>query len=77
MLRAVDARLAGLLGKVGYSSSIAWRWGSMPRIFPVRPIGFGFLIPKKERRRLVACTWVGTKFSHRVPEGKIVARCFW
>src|SRR3954453_17257703 len=40
------------------------------------PVGFGFLIPKKERRRLVALTWVGTKFSHRVPEGRIVARCF-
>ncbi|HJZ96209.1 MAG TPA: protoporphyrinogen oxidase, partial [Candidatus Solibacter sp.] len=40
------------------------------------PVGFGFLVPKKERRRLVACTWVGTKFSNRVPEGKIVARCF-
>ena len=39
-------------------------------------VGFGFLVPKKERRRLVACTWVGTKFSYRVPEGKIVARCF-
>jgi oxygen-dependent protoporphyrinogen oxidase len=24
----------------------------------------------------VACTWVGTKFPNRVPEGKIVARCF-
>jgi oxygen-dependent protoporphyrinogen oxidase len=32
-------------------------------------------VPKKERRRVVACTWVGTKFSYRVPEGKIVARC--
>ena len=34
------------------------------------PKGFGFLVPKKERRRLVACTWVGTKFSHRVAPGK-------
>ena len=24
----------------------------------------------------MACTWVGTKFSHRVPEGKIVAALF-
>ena len=44
--------------------------------FAAPPDGFGFLVPKKERRRLVACTWVGTKFSYRVPEGKIVARCF-
>src|ERR1019366_8444182 len=40
------------------------------------PGGFGFLIPRKERRRLIACTWVGTKFPYRVPEGKVVARCF-
>ena len=41
-----------------------------------RPSASASWCPKKERRRLVACTWVGTKFSHRVPEGKIVARCF-
>jgi oxygen-dependent protoporphyrinogen oxidase len=40
------------------------------------PAGFGFLIPKKERRRLVACTWVGTKLPYRVLQGKVVARCF-
>jgi oxygen-dependent protoporphyrinogen oxidase len=44
--------------------------------FPRPPVGFGFLIPKTERRRLVALTWVGTKFAYRVPEGRIVARCF-
>jgi protoporphyrinogen/coproporphyrinogen III oxidase len=40
------------------------------------PSGHGFLVPKKERRRLMACTWVGEKFMHRVPAGKVVARCF-
>lgn len=40
------------------------------------PDGFGFLIPRKERRRLVACTFVGTKFSDRVPEDKLLMRCF-
>ena len=24
----------------------------------------------------MACTWVGTKFSHRVPQGTLLARCF-
>jgi oxygen-dependent protoporphyrinogen oxidase len=38
--------------------------------------GFGFLVPKRERRRLVACTWVGTKFSFRVPDHLAVLRCF-
>jgi oxygen-dependent protoporphyrinogen oxidase len=76
LLAGVDARLAELLGTVPYSSSMTVALGFDAADFAVPPVGFGFLVPRKERRRLVACTWVGTKFSHRVPEGKIVARCF-
>ena len=76
LLGGVDARLAELLGTVPYSSSMTVALGFDAADFAAPPSGFGFLVPKKERRRLVACTWVGTKFSHRVPEGKVVARCF-
>lgn len=76
LLGSVDGRTAELLGGVGYSSSMVVALGFDAADFARPPVGFGFLIPKKERRRLVACTWIGTKFSHRVPEGKIVARCF-
>ena len=38
--------------------------------------GFGFLVPKRERQRLAACTFVGTKFSYRAPDDRIVLRCF-
>ena len=76
LLQGVDARIGELLGAVPYSSSMTVALGFDAADFARLPVGFGFLVPKKERRRLVACTWVGTKFSHRVPEGKIVARCF-
>ncbi|MDR3700207.1 MAG: protoporphyrinogen oxidase [Candidatus Sulfopaludibacter sp.] len=76
LLCGVDARIAELLGGVGYSSSMVVALGFDAADFARPPVGFGFLVPKKERRRLVACTWIGTKFPHRVPEGKIVARCF-
>jgi oxygen-dependent protoporphyrinogen oxidase len=76
LLGPVDARLAELMGMVAYSSSMTVAVGFDAADFAVLPKGFGFLVPKKERRRLVACTWVGTKFSYRVPAGKIVARCF-
>jgi oxygen-dependent protoporphyrinogen oxidase len=76
LLSAVDARLAELLGTVPYSSSMTVALGYDARDFARLPRGFGFLVPRKERRRLVACTWVGTKFSYRVPEDKVVARCF-
>ena len=38
--------------------------------------GFGFLVPKRERDRLAACTFVATKFPHRAPDDRILLRCF-
>jgi oxygen-dependent protoporphyrinogen oxidase len=76
LLRAVDGRLAELLGSVPYSSSMTVALGFDAKDFAQPPEGHGFLVPRKERQRLMACTWVGMKFPYRVPEGKIVARCF-
>jgi oxygen-dependent protoporphyrinogen oxidase len=76
LLAKLDGRLAELLGTVPYSSSMTVAVGFDAAEFAQPPRGFGFLIPKRERRRLIACTWVGTKFSYRVPKDKIVARCF-
>ena len=76
LLTSLDARLGELLSSVTYSSSMTVAVGFDASDFQNPPVGFGFLVPKKERRRLVACTWVGTKFPNRVAEGKIVARCF-
>ncbi len=76
LLTGVDARLAGLLGTIAYSSSMTVALSFTAADFPRLPEGHGFLVPKKERRRLMACTWVGAKFPYRVPEGAVVARCF-
>ena len=76
LLRGLDARLADLLAAVPYSSSMTVALGFPDSAFPQPLQGFGFLVPKCERRRLVACTWVGTKFSHRVPPGTTLLRCF-
>jgi len=76
LVSGVDGRLGELLAGVSYSSSMTVALGLTPANFKQPPDGFGFLIPKKERRRLVACTWVGTKFPNRAPEGTILARCF-
>jgi oxygen-dependent protoporphyrinogen oxidase len=76
LLTGLDGRASELLAQVGYSSSMTVAIGYNAADFAQLPEGFGFLIPKKERRRLVACTWVGTKFPNRVPADKVVARCF-
>jgi oxygen-dependent protoporphyrinogen oxidase len=73
---AIDPALAQLLDSIPYSSSMTIALGYDSRTFRHPLNGFGFLVPKRERRRLVACTWVGTKFSHRVPKNRVVLRCF-
>jgi oxygen-dependent protoporphyrinogen oxidase len=72
----LDGRLGELLGGIAYSSSMTVALGFPDSAFPKPLDGFGFLVPKRERRRLVACTWVGTKFSHRMPSGTTLLRCF-
>ena len=76
LLRPVDAELAELLESVPYNSSVTVSLGYDRGRFDGAQNGFGFLIPKKERQRMVACTWVGTKFPFRVPEDKVMLRCF-
>lgn len=76
LLRGVDANLAGLLEAVEYSSSVTVALGYRRTDCGPVPPGFGFLIPSKERKTLVACTFVGAKFPFRVPDSHLVLRCF-
>lgn len=72
----LDARLEELLGTIDYSSSVTLSLIYRAADFDGKRAGFGFLVPQKERQRLAACTFVGTKFSYRVPDDRIVLRCF-
>jgi oxygen-dependent protoporphyrinogen oxidase len=40
------------------------------------PPGHGFLVPQSEGRKLMACTFVHKKFSHRAPGNMKLLRCF-
>jgi oxygen-dependent protoporphyrinogen oxidase len=68
--------LAGSLAGIPYSSAIL-----VTLLFPAEEIrhplnGFGFLVPKSERRTLAAATWVNTKFPSRVASGLVAMRGF-
>jgi oxygen-dependent protoporphyrinogen oxidase len=76
LMPTVDARASQLLGTIGYSSSVTVALGFERSDVRNQMRGFGFLVPKRERKRLLACTWVGNKFPHRVPETMAVLRCF-
>lgn len=38
--------------------------------------GFGFVIPRSEGRKILACTWTSSKFPHRAPSEFVMLRCF-
>jgi oxygen-dependent protoporphyrinogen oxidase len=76
LLGPLAPELAELLAAIPYTSSMTLALGYR-RADVNHPLnGFGFLVPKTERGLLLGCTWVGTKFSHRVPDDKAVLRCF-
>jgi oxygen-dependent protoporphyrinogen oxidase len=72
----VDTRISELLATIPYSSSMIVVLGFDRAAVSKHARGFGFLVPKRERKRVLAGTWIGNKFPHRVPESLAVLRCF-
>jgi len=73
---SIDGTLADLLGGIPYTSSAIVQLIYNDKDFDGQRAGTGFLVPRVERRKLLACTFVGTKFPNRVAEGKLALRCF-
>ena len=76
LLQPVDERLGELLAGIRYNSSVTVALGYDQADVEGKISGFGFLVPKVERKRMAACTFVKTKFDHRVPPAKALLRCF-
>ncbi len=76
LLDGVDRALARNLLDITYSSSVTVTLGYYMDQLKVLPPGFGFLVPRSEGTRMLACTFVHNKFPHRAPEGKGILRCF-
>jgi protoporphyrinogen/coproporphyrinogen III oxidase len=76
LISAVDATAGELLASIPHSGSAIWTFGYRTEDVPRALDAFGFLVPKRERNTIMACTWVATKWLGRVPEGKAVLRCF-
>lgn len=76
LLDGVDRELASNLLKISYSSSVTVTLGYYKQQLSKLPAGFGFLVPRSEGTRMLACTFVHNKFPHRAPEDKGILRCF-
>jgi len=76
LLRPHEPALASLLMGIPYTSSLTLSIGYKRGDISHPLNGHGFLVPKRERRHVKACTWVHRKFNYRVPDGQVVMRCF-
>jgi oxygen-dependent protoporphyrinogen oxidase len=76
LLASFDPELATVLSSISYASTatdtLAYKRSDVPRELD----GYGYVIPRREGRRALACTWTSTKFPHRAPEGYALIRIF-
>jgi oxygen-dependent protoporphyrinogen oxidase len=73
MLRQAVPVLIDGLSRIAYTSSAAM---ALAYDQAELPAGHGFLVPRSEERKMMACTFVHKKFPYRAPEGKKLLRCF-
>jgi protoporphyrinogen/coproporphyrinogen III oxidase len=76
LLRYVDPALATLLAEIPYASSATVTLGYRRADVPHPLDGFGFVVPRSERRAVLACTFSSVKYPGRAPEGQALLRCF-
>lgn len=68
--------LAAELCPIEYVSTatvtLAYRESDLPQLLD----GYGYVIPRREGRQALACTWTSSKFPHRAPNGYVLLRVF-
>ena len=76
LLKKIDPALSSDLFSIHYVSTatISLAYERKDVTYPLN--GFGFVIPRSENRKIMACTWTSIKFAHRVPDDKLLIRCF-
>ena len=76
LLATLDPQLASHLMDIPLAStatvSLAYPLANLPRELN----GYGYVIPRCEQRRALACTWTSSKFDGRAPAGHALLRVF-
>lgn len=76
LLADLDSELADEILAIEYVStatvSLAYREADLSHPLD----GYGYVIPRREGRKALACTWTSTKFPHRAPDGHSLVRVF-
>jgi len=76
IVRDLAPDLARLLGEIPYASSATVSLGYRREAIPQALDGFGFVVPRSERRPILACTFSSVKYPGRAPDGHALLRVF-
>jgi protoporphyrinogen/coproporphyrinogen III oxidase len=76
LLRPLTPIAGGLLEMIPYAST-----ATIAMAYPAADVagaveGFGFIVPRKEGRDLIAATWTSLKWPHRAPSDRVLIRCY-
>jgi len=76
LLNGLDAALGSELRDIPYVSTATVSLSYKIEDLPGPLDGYGYVIPRREGRKALACTWTSTKFPHRAPDGYALLRVF-
>ncbi len=76
LLRPLTPIAAGLLEQIPYASTATIAMAYPASVIGGAVQGFGFVVPRVERRDLIAATWTSLKWPHRAPAEQLMVRCY-
>jgi oxygen-dependent protoporphyrinogen oxidase len=76
LLRPLTPIAAGLLEMISYASTATIALAYPASVIGEAVQGFGFVVPRLEKRDLIAATWTSLKWPHRAPPNQLMVRCY-
>jgi protoporphyrinogen/coproporphyrinogen III oxidase len=76
LIKPLSAETAHILSSIYYPPIISVFLGINRKNIGHRLDGFGFLIPSKEKRKILGCLWNSCLFANRAPEGMAALNAF-
>ncbi|MFQ5354576.1 MAG: protoporphyrinogen oxidase, partial [Thermodesulfobacteriota bacterium] len=76
LVKGLDSGLADRLGEIAFTSTATVTMAFKKKDLKAPLTGFGFVVPRSEKRGIMASTWSSVKFDGRAPDDSVLIRCF-
>ena len=75
LLGDIDQDLAATMGEIPYAGTVLVNVAVADTMLDL-PDGYGYVIPRAEKRNVLACTWSSQKWFNRAPDGRALLRVY-